>query len=477
MSSLMHSASPAARLPAQRIDAAGHAHVDQRAVLALALPLMANSAVQIVLNLTDMWFIGRISTRALAAVGAVQWLVVVAVLVLGGAGTAVQTIVAQSCGAGRYHRASQATWTALWAMLFSVPLFVAVGAARHLLFAPFGFDPEVERLAGEFWFPRVGGAAAGAAVWAMIGFFNGTGNPRLTLLITLVTTGANALLNQLFIFRLGWGIAGSAWATNVAQILGLALALAIFLREDYRRRFGSALTWRPHFGELLRQLRLGVPMGLSPAADLLGYAIFQMMQTRLGTAGGAATQIVTILTSIAYMPGFGIACAGTTLVGQSIGAGARDWALTVGNRVILLAALYMGAIGIVIALGGPWILPAFAGAHDADSAAAVALGMQLLWLAAGYQFFDGLNLGSSLCLRGAGDVRVPAALVLPVSMLLFLPLAHSFTFAPGQGWVHFLPQFGWGAFGGWVAVLIYVMVLGSTLYLRWRSRAWQAIRI
>jgi multidrug resistance protein, MATE family len=477
MNSQVHTTSTVGRLPARRLDAAGHAHVDQRAVLALALPLMANSAVQIVLNLTDMWFIGRISTKALAAVGAVQWLVVVAVLVLGGAGTAVQTIVAQSYGARRYRRAAQATWTALWAMLCAVPLFVAVGAARHLLFAPFGFDPQIERLAGTFWYPRVGGAAAGAAVWAMIGFFNGTGHPRLTLLITLVTTVANALLNQLFIFRLGFGIAGSAWATNVAQLLGLALAIAIFLRADYRRRYASALTWRPQPRRLLEQLRLGVPMGLSPAADLLGYAIFQMMQTRLGTVGGAATQIVTILTSIAYMPGYGIACAGTTLVGQSIGAGARDWALTVGNRVILLAGLYMGAIGVVIALGGPWILPFFAGAHDADSAAAVALGMQLLWLAAGYQFFDGLNLGSSLCLRGAGDVRVPAALVLPVSMLLLVPLAHSFTFAPGQGWVHFLPQFGWGAVGGWVAVLIYVMVLGSTLFLRWRSRAWQAIRI
>ena len=477
MNSPVYTPRAAPRLPAQRIDAAGHAHVDQRAVLALALPLMANSAVQIVLNLTDMWFIGRISTKALAAVGAVQWLVVVAMLVLGGAGTAVQTIVAQSYGARRYRRAAQAVWTALWAMLCALPLFVLAGAARQVLFAPFGFDPEVERLAGAFWFPRVGGAAAGAAVWAMFGFFNGTGRPRLTLLITVVTTGANALLNQLFIFRLGWGIAGSAWATNIAQLLGLGLALAIFLDADHRRHYHSHLTWRPHLRRLLEQLRLGVPMGLLPAADLLGYAVFQMMQTRLGTAGGAATQIVTILTSIAYMPGYGIGSAGTTLVGQSIGAGARDWALRVGDRVILLAALYMGAIGVLIALGGPWILPFFAGAHDGDSAAAVALGMRLLWLAAGYQLFDGLNLGSSLCLRGAGDVRVPALLVLPVSMLLLLPLAHSFTFAPGEGWVHFLPQFGWGAVGGWVAVLIYVMVLGSTLYLRWRSRAWQAIRI
>ena len=473
----MDSVVTAGALPAQRLDASGRAHVDQRAVLALALPLMANSAVQIVLNLTDMWFMGRISTRALAAVGAVQWLVIVAVLVLGGAGTAVQTLVAQYYGARRYRRAGQAAWTALWAMLCAAPLFILAGAARHLVLAPFGFDAQIEQLAAAFWFPRVGGACVGAAVWAMLGFYNGIGRPRVTLLISVVTTVANALLNQLFIFHWGFGIAGSAWATNIAQLIGLLLAVAIFLRPHYRERYRSHLTWRPHATVLLQQLRLGLPMGLSPAADLMGFAIFQMMQTRLGTAGGAATQMVVMLTSLAYMPGFGIASAGTTLVGQSIGAGARDWALRVGSRVILLAAVYMGGIGVLIALGGPWVLPFFTGSHDAEAAAAVGIGMQLLWLAAGYQFFDGLNLGSSMCLRGAGDVRVPALLVLPVSLLLFVPLAHAFTFAPGEGWVHFLPQFGWGAFGGWVAVLIYVMVLGSTLFLRWRSRAWQHIRL
>ena len=470
-------AGAAAHLPAQRIDAAGVTHVDQRAVLALALPLMANSAVQIVLNLTDMWFMGRISTTALAAVGAVQWLVVAAILVLGGAGMAVQTLVAQSFGARRYARASQALWTALWAMACAAPLFVLVGAARHLILAPFGFNSQIEQLAAAFWFPRMGGAFLAAAVWAAFGFFNGVGRPRVTLLITVITTLTNALLNQIFIFQLGWGIAGSAWATNCAQLTGLLFAVALFLRSDYRRRYRSHLTWHPHGGRLLQQLRLGVPMGLTPAADLMAFAMFQMMQTRLGIAGGAATQMVVVLTSLAYMPGFGIASAGTTLVGQSIGAGARDWAMRVGSRVILLAALYMGGIGVLIALGGRWVLPFFTGAHDADAAAAVALGTRLLWLAAGYQFFDGLNLGSSMCLRGAGDVRVPAALVLSVALLLFMPLAHAFTFAPGGGWVSFLPQLGWGAVGGWVAVLIYVMVLGTTLFLRWRSRAWQRIRI
>ncbi len=107
----------------------------------------------------------------------------------------------------------------------------------------------------------------------------------------------------------------------------------------------------------------------------------------------------------------------------------------------------------------------------------MALGGTLLWLAALYQFFDGLNMGSGMCLRGAGDVVVPAALVIPVSWLIFVPLAHALTFAPGQGWVSFLPQWGYGPVGGWAALVFYVMLLGSALCLRWRSGAWQRINL
>ncbi|MFL6603928.1 MAG: MATE family efflux transporter [Steroidobacteraceae bacterium] len=462
---------------ARRVDGAGRIHVDQRTVLTLALPLMANIAVQVVLGLTNMWFIGRISTKALAAVGAVQWLVLAVVLVLSGAGSAVQTIVAQSHGARHPRRAAQATWTALWATLCVFPVFVSIAAASHLILAPFGFDPQVESLAAQFWFPRVAGAGFGAALGALFGFFNGIGQPRMTLLVTLITAVANVVFNQLLVFRLGFGIAGSGWATTAAQALGLLLALGMFLSKPYRCDYKSHLTWRPKGGRLLRQLKLGFPMGLLPAADLLGYSIFQMMQVRLGTAGGAATQMVTILTSITYVPGFGLASAATTLVGQSIGAGDREWAMRVGTHVIVLTTLCTGGLGVLLAAAGPWLLPVFAGTHDADAAPAVLLGVKLLWLAAAYQLFDGVNLGSTMCLRGAGDATVPVAMLLPISWLVFVPLAHSLTFAPGQGWVHFLPQFGWGTIGGWIAVVLYLMVIGTVLFVRWRSGAWQKIRI
>jgi MATE family multidrug resistance protein len=101
-----------------------------------------------------------------------------------------------------------------------------------------------------------------------------------------------------------------------------------------------------------------------------------MMQVRLSTIDGATTQIVMMLTSIAYMPGFGIALAGTTLVGQSIGAGDRSWARRVGTYVILLAACYMGGAGVLIALGGPWLLPVFVSTQDVQAVPIVALGTQ-----------------------------------------------------------------------------------------------------
>jgi MATE family multidrug resistance protein len=465
------------KLPAQRFDAQGRAHVDLRAIMALALPLIANSAVQMVLNLTDVWYIGHLSTKSLAAVGAVHWLVLVAILLFSGVGMATQTVVAQAFGGQRYSRAGQALWTSLWGVLIFAPLFFLVAASGHALLRPFGLDAEIERLAVDFFQPRVAGASISAATWAMLGFYNGIGKSRQTLLFTSVVAVSNAILNYLFIFKFGWGIAGSAWATNVAQGLGLALALGVFLSKPYRRIYRSHLMWRPRRHVLLKQLRLGFPMGLVPAADLIGFAIFQIMVTRIGAADGAASQTVMMVSAVAYMPGSGLAFAGTTLVGQAIGAGDREWARRLGNFVIGMVAWLMGGIGLILALLGPWVLPIFTASTDAEAVTAIALGVKLLWLAAAYQFFDGLQMGSSLCLRGAGDALVPAVLVLALSWLVFMPLAHALTFAPGQGWFNFLPQLGWGAVGGWVAVVVYLMLLGIVMFTRWRSGAWLKISI
>ncbi|NJD31352.1 MAG: MATE family efflux transporter [Gammaproteobacteria bacterium] len=464
-------------LPAERIGADGHRHVDYRAIGALAFPLMLNSGLQVVISLTDTWFIGHISTTAMAGMAAIYWIVLFFVMVFGGIGLAVQTIVAQAVGGGRRWRAGHAVWVAMWGALLTVPLFAALAWLGGAILSPFGLGADVTQQAAEFWWPRMVGAPIGVALWAVLGFFNGISRPRVTVMTSTLVALVNAALNDVFIFRLGWGIAGSAWATNASMVCGLLFATTVFLRDDLRRDFRSHLTWRPDAQSLLRQFRIGLPMGLMYAADLFGVSLFQLMQVRLSQVEGAVTQIVMMLTSAAYMPGLGIALAGTTLVGQAIGAGDRDWARTLGNTIIVITVAFMGAIGVLLAAAGPWVMPAFVTAGDPQAAAVVKLGVVLLWIAAGYQVFDGLNLGAGFALRGAGDVRVPAILFVVLSWGVFVPLAHVLSFAPGQGWVQGLPQFGLGAVGGWFALLTYVLLLGGALYLRWRSGAWRSIRI
>jgi MATE family multidrug resistance protein len=463
-------------LPGQLLED-GQLRVDWRLVLGLAGPFVANSAVQAVLNLTDTWFLGRISTQALAAIASIHWIVLVFIMLLGGVGLAVQTIVAQAYGGRRRLRAAQATWTALWAALATAPLFVVIAFSGGPLLSIFDLDPGLSTLALEYWEPRMIGATAGVALWAVLGFFNGIARPGITLVVNLGVAALNAILNQILIFKMGMGIAGSAWATSIALVCGVIASMAIFLGPRVHHEFKSRFTWHLHFGRLLSQLKFGFPMGLLFAADLIGFALFQLMQVRLSSVDGAATQIAMMLTSIAYMPALGFAMTGTTLVGQSIGAGDKDWARRIGNSIIALCTGYMAIVGLLIAIAGPWLLPAFVPASDPLAAEVIRTGKTILWIAAAYQLFDGLNFGSSFCLRGAGDAIVPAMMVIVLSWLLFVPAAHMLSFAPGQGWVDWLPQFGLGALGGWIAAVLYICALGLTMFFRWRSGAWRNITL
>lgn len=462
-------------LPGQRIGEDGRPHLDYAAIGRLAFPFMLNSSVQAVLNATDTWFIGRLSADATSAIGAVYWPVLVFLVLLGGVGISVQTLVAQCYGARRYARAAQAAWVSIWASAFTVPLFALLAFRGHALFSPFGIPASSLPLAMDYWMPRMLCAPLGVALWGQLGFFNGIARPRITLSLSLTVAVLNALLNQLFIFDFGWGIAGSAWATGAAQGAGLLIALWLFLGKEMRVRYRSHLTTRLRGRVLWSQFKLGFPMGLLYAADILGFSLFQLMQVHLGTVDGAATQLVMMLTSFVYMPAVGIAMAGTTLVGQSIGAGNRDWAARLGNGVIFIVMLYMGATGVVLAALGPWFLPWFQASADPRAAEVVAKAGVLLWIAAGYQLFDGLNISSGSCLRGAGDALIPSFMVIALSWLVFVPLAHALSFSPGNGWFSFLPAYGYGAVGGWWAAVAYIMLLGIMLMLRWRSGAWRRI--
>lgn len=463
------------RLPAVLYAPDGSRRVDYRAVFALAWPLLINTGIQAVLNLTDTWFLGQLSVDALAAVGGIFFLILVFIVLIGGVGHATQTMAAQAYGAGARPRAASYAWNGLWATLATAPLFLGLAFVGPWFIAPFGMDPQVQALALDYWFPRMAAGWLGVAIWSVAGFFNGVGRTRLPLLVMMVIAISNAALNWLLIFKLGYGVAGAAWATAGAQLIGVLALVAAMLMPDMRHEFASGRVWKPRFKRMWGLLALGFPMGLHGTADLLGFALFQLMIARVGPVHAASSQVVMMVTSVCYMPAIGIALAGTTLVGQSIGAGDKEWAQRTGSAVIKLAVAYMGGLGVLLAASGPWVLPLFVQSGDPHAAEMVQLGVTLLWIAAGYQVFDALNLGAAFCLRGAGDVKFPAIVLACLAWLVFVPLTHMLTFAPGQGLVGFLPQYGMGSKGAWTAAVVYIALLGSAMLWRWWGGAWKKI--
>lgn len=450
----------------------GREVVDWTAVARLAAPLMVTNGIQAVLNLTDTWFIGHLSTTAVAAMGAIYWIMTCAILVLGGVGLAVQTFVAQAVGSRRKARAAQAVWCAIWASIATVPAFVLLAWSGSALLRPFHLDPEIERLALEFWEPRMYGAAIGLATWAAVGFFNGIGATRVTLIVALVTVVANVPANQFFIFELGMGMSGAAWGTNLAQSIGLVTALFFLLSDKYAIPYRTRLTWQPRWTLIRRQLAVGLPVGVMYGADVLGVAIFQLMIAQVGGSPAAATQVVIMLTSLAYMPAIGIATSGTTFVGQAMGSGDREWARRIGNAIVWSCSGFMACVALLLLLNGSWLLPNFLPGESLEATEAVAIGLAVLWPAAAYQAFDGLYFGSASVLRGAGDTRVPAITALMLSWLFFVPMSHTLIFSDSQAWIDGLPQVGLGALGGWLALMSYAMLLGSSMFIRWRSGRW-----
>lgn len=276
--------------------------------------------------------------------------------------------------------------------------------------------------------------------------------------ITMMSALLNILFDYLFIVKFGWGVAGSAWGTVLAQICSMTAIVAYRLHTRVGQKAGGLplRTGWSHWGELLA---LGAPsslgyIGISLSAGLTLYCL-QIWAGGNYEAIAGAFGIITRLLTFTFLPLLGLSFAFQTIVGNNYGAG--NWIRTNGavKLAIAMAFIYCATVEIAF-LTTRWDI----GFVFVDDQAIVAEIARILPFAVMLMFVFGPLMMISTYFQAIGDAPRAALLGLSRTYLFALPLT-------------FLMPFWFGEPGIWYAgIVAEVLVLGLTTVVLGR-RSWQ----
>jgi MATE family multidrug resistance protein len=251
------------------------------------------------------------------------------------------------------------------------------------------------------------------------------------------------------------GVAGSGWATVLARVCMAAIPVAAVLIHDRRCRTGLLQTpVRPDWGLLRDLLKLGWPAAGQLVLEIGVFGVATVLAGRLGAVALAAHEIALNVCGLTFMVPLGVSSAGAVRVGQALGRGDSRAASRAGGTALLLGVGFMAASALALLLVPRAIFGAFTGDD-----AVVTIGTPLLFVAAMFQLFDGLQVVTTGILRGAGDTRTAMAFNIVAHWGLGLPIAAGLAFGAG-----------WGVVGLWLGLCVGLIVLGLALLVAWIAK-------
>jgi MATE family multidrug resistance protein len=251
------------------------------------------------------------------------------------------------------------------------------------------------------------------------------------------------------------GTVGSGWSTFGARVYMTCLLLASALYYDHRNKTGLRNAARlPNFPRVWRLVYLGFPAATQFGMEVGVFAVATMLIGRLGADALASHQVALNTVSLTYMVPLGISAAAAVRVGQALGREDPHGASRAGWTAMLLGSTFMGCMAVAFLLVPRQIVRVY----TADSAL-IPVASKLLFVAAFFQLFDGMQTVATGALRGAGDTRTAMLCHLCFYWLVGLPLGAVLCF-----------HYGWGAPGMWAGLSVALIMIGSALVYFWRRK-------
>jgi putative MATE family efflux protein len=435
-----------------------------RGLIAVAAPIVAGNVLQSVLELVDLFFVGRLGYEAIAGVAMGGTVVMVLMTIVIGLVTANTAFVSRHYGARDLGMVAKAVYhTLVLGLLFSMVL-TAVG----LLFSEdirllLGAEPDVAVLGASYLTVLFAGIATMIELWVINSSFQSCGDAITPMVLVVLANILNIILDPLMIFGYGgipaFGVAGAAYATVISRGVAFAIAFALLLSGrtpipfSLRTKIDLSLVWR--------MMLVAVPNSVQSGLRSVTFMMIMAIVAIFGTVAVSAYGIIGRLETVAFMPGFGIATATAVVVGQNLGAGKPERAARGVRLAAFLNGAFMALMAVVFFFAAPSLIEVFD-----PSGASTEIGVSYIRTVAPFYVFIAVATVLGFALNGAGDTKKPMYATL-FSMVLFqVPLAY------------ILPDLlGIGITGVWLAVVCGAILQVGMLFSMYRRGTWKRATI
>ncbi len=374
-------------------------------IVQLSIPSILAQLSATVMFFIDASMVGHLGAKASASIGIVEstgWL-------MGGLASAVNmgfsVQVAHFIGANDFEGARRVLRQSLiCSLVWSILLSITCLAISPFLPYWLGGSAEIASDAS-LYFAIIGLCGIFFQMEGLAGsMLKCSGNMKVPSMLNIGMCAMDVVFNYLFIYILDLGVMGAAMGTGLAELVTAILMLYFLLvKSDMLSLKGHPGSFKPKSDTIGTAFKIGAPMGLQHMLMGGAYVVSTYIVAPLGTVAIAAHSLAITVESLCYMPGYGIAEAATTLVGQGIGAGQRTLTRSFAHLSVGLGIIVMTLMGILMWIFAPQLMTLMSPVDEV-----IAVGTSILRIEAWAEPLFAAAIVCNGVFVGAGDTLKPA---------------------------------------------------------------------
>lgn len=319
-----------------------------QAILMLAIPVMINSFIQSMYNLTDTFWLGRIGTENQSAITLVSPFQSILISFGNGITTAGTILISQYLGARQDEQAGKmANHICLTSLGFSVICALVCWLISPALVAWLGAEGAVY----EYGLTYLRIVVLDMPFLCMINLFTAVkqaqGDTVKPMLLNLLGVIINSIFDPLFLIVFHWGIGGAAFVTLIAKVPCALIGFFVLTRPGQliRISFKNFVFDRKMVANIVK---IGLPTAIGGSTMQLGTLLMTKNVNAYGFIATGAYGIGNKINSLITMPASGIGSAISTIVGQNIGAGNRERADKAFHYALRMGAVFLFVLGYLL---------------------------------------------------------------------------------------------------------------------------------